>query len=141
MIEWIIIIFLTYGIFKECELKYTLTVSEYGANSFSQAFVIAWLMSLRWKITSEISFGCILVILVKIRVTCKRRHVNAHDLKPLVFQVTSGDELHDGPSAKCLVAKWRPPWSAREFQVGSSQDPWYCFGNSYHLADFSSRKT
>ena len=89
--------------FKECELKYTLTVSEYGANSFSQAFVIAWLMSLRWKITSEISFGCILVILVKIRVTCKRRHVNAHDLKHLVFQVTSGDELHDGPS-ECQVS-------------------------------------
>ena len=40
---------LKYVIFflKECKLKYTLTVLEYGANSFSQALVIAWLMSLR----------------------------------------------------------------------------------------------
>ena len=37
---------LKYGIL-ECKLTYTLTVLEYGANSFSQALVIAWLMSLR----------------------------------------------------------------------------------------------
>ena len=97
--------------FKECKLKYTLTVLEYGANSFSQALVIAWLMSLRWKITSETSFGGILVIqsglwspVIVWWFTGERRHVTAHDLKPLVPEVITGDLLHDGPS-ECRVAR------------------------------------
>ena len=44
------------------------------------------------------------MILVNIWVTCERRHVTAHDLKPLVSEVISGDLLHDGPS-ECQVAR------------------------------------
>ena len=45
------------------------------------------------------------MILVNIWVTCERRHVTAHDLKPLVPEVISGDLLHDGPS-ECRVVEW-----------------------------------
>lgn len=49
----------------------TLTVLEYGANSFPQALVIAWLMSLRWKITSETAFGGILEVVAATFLTRK----------------------------------------------------------------------